>query len=341
MKAIALISGGLDSTLATKLIRDLGIELVCLNTVSPFCLCNHRSSTGCFHGAGQVAKDLGLKLISIDVSSEFLEIVKDPPHGYGSNMNPCIDCRILLFKKARKAMEKEGASFVITGEVLGQRPMSQKLNTMKLIERESGLDGFVLRPLSARVLELTTPEKEGWVAREELLAISGRGRKEQISLAKEFGINDYPCPSGGCLLTDPEFSKRAKDLLEHNQFNLNEVYLLKVGRHFRLSESAKLVVGRNEKENERLVSLAEKGDYLFSPTEELAGPVSLGRGVFSEEFIRLSAGITCRYCDRNGNIEAEIVCMKIAQKTTVPFAQDSLVLKLPALDEPRLASLRI
>mgnify|MGYP001594754553 CR=1 FL=1 len=171
MKAITLISGGLDSSLDTRLIRDLGIELIALNTVSPFCLCNRRSSGGCLYGAYSVAKSLALKLISINVSQEFIGIVKKPKHGYGSNMNPCIDCRILLFKKAKEAMEKEGALFVITGEVLGQRPMSQKLNTMKLIEKESGLSGLVLRPLSAKVMEPTIPEKEGWIDRDKLLAV--------------------------------------------------------------------------------------------------------------------------------------------------------------------------
>lgn len=341
MKAIALVSGGLDSTLATKLVQDLGIDLVCLNTVSPFCLCNHRSSSGCFHGASSVAKDLGLKLISVNVCEEFLEIVKEPAHGYGSNMNPCIDCRILLFRKAKEAMLKEGASFIITGEVLGQRPMSQKLNTMRLIERESGLEGLVLRPLSAKVLEATIPEKQGWIIRDKLLAVSGRGRKEQISLAREFGINDYPCPSGGCLLTDPEFSKRLKDIMKHSQFNLEEIQLLKLGRHFRLSGETKLVVGRNEKENERLFNLAKKDDYLFFPTDELAGPISLGSGVFNDDFVRLSSSITCRYCDLNGKKQADIICTKIQEKKTVAFGGGSLVLRVSPLDDITLTSLRI
>ena len=334
MKAIALISGGLDSTLATRLIQDLGIELIAFNTVSPFCLCNRRSSRGCLYGPNSVAKQLDLKLISIDVSEEFLEIVKKPKHGYGSNMNPCIDCRILLFKKAKEAMEKEGASFVITGEVLGQRPMSQKLNTMKLIEREAGLDGLVLRPLSARALESTIPEKQGWIARDKLLAISGRGRREQIALACKLGINDYPCPSGGCLLTDPEFSRRLKDLMEHQESDLENIRLLKMGRHFRLSQTAKLVVGRNEKENTRLLNLAKEDDYLFMPTDELAGPTSLGRGILSEELIKLSCSITCRYCDLNGNTNIDIVYRRISEK-------ENKVLRISPIEETKLLSLRV
>lgn len=334
VKAIALISGGLDSTLAARLIQELGIEFVALNTVSPFCLCNRSSSNSCLHGASSVAKTLGLKLISIDVTDEFLEIVKRPRHGYGSNMNPCIDCRILLFKKAKEAMEKEGALFVITGEVLGQRPMSQKLNTMRLIERESGLSGLVLRPLSARVLEPTIAEKQGWVTRDKLLAINGRGRKEQIALAIKLGINDYPCPSGGCLLTDPQFSKRLKDLMKYGQLNLEDVRLLKIGRHFRLNDTAKLVVGRDEKENEKLLNLSRQNDYIFMPTDELAGPTSLGRGIFSEELINLSCAITGRYCDINGNANADIIYKKFSEK-------ENKILKVSPAEESRLLSLRI
>jgi len=334
MKAITLISGGLDSTLATRLIQDLGIELVALNTVSPFCLCNRYSSNGCLYGANSVAKKLSLRLITIDVSGEFLEIVKKPKHGYGSNMNPCIDCRILLFKKAKEIMEKEGASFVITGEVLGQRPMSQKLNTMKLIEREAGLNGLVLRPLSSAILGPTIPEKQGWISRDKLLAINGRGRREQIALADKLGVNDYPCPSGGCLLTDPEFSKRLKDLMKYGEFNLENTRLLKIGRHFRLNDTAKLVVGRNEQENEQLLNFALENDYLFIPTDELAGPASLGRGTFSGALIELSCSITCRYCDINANVNADIIYRMFSEK-------ENKIMKISPIQEARLLSLRI
>ncbi|MFH0912954.1 MAG: tRNA 4-thiouridine(8) synthase ThiI [Candidatus Omnitrophota bacterium] len=333
MKAIALISGGLDSTLATKIIHGLDIELVALNTISPFCLCNHRSSSGCFHGATQAAKTLGLKLISIQVSEEYLEIVRKPKHGYGSQMNPCIDCRILLFKKAKDLMQKEAAAFIITGEVLGQRPMSQKLNTMRLIEKEAGLEGLVLRPLSAKILEPTIPEREGWVDRDKLLAINGRSRREQFSLAQKFGINDYPCPAGGCLLTDPEFSKRLKDLMRYREFNLDNIQLLKLGRHFRLNDTAKLVVGRNEQENEQLLNLAKDDDYLFMP-KEIAGPTALGRGIFSDELINFSSSITCRYCDRNNNTTAEIIYKKFP-------AQEDKLLKITPAEDSRLIEFKI
>lgn len=326
------MSGGLDSTLAAKITKDLGIDLIALNTVSVFCLCNHRSSSGCFHGVNSTARDLNIKLISLNVAEEFIEIVKKPKHGYGSNMNPCIDCRILLFKKAKEAMQKEGASFVITGEVLGQRPMSQKLHTMRLIEKESGLEGLVVRPLSAKVLEPTTPEKNGWIDREKLLAINGRGRRAQFDLAKELGINDYPCPSGGCLLTDPEFSRKLKDLMTHGEFNLKEVQLLKLGRHFRLTPMAKLVVGRNETENKRLLDLAKNEDYIFMP-EKIAGPTALGRGEFNDELLKLSCGLTVRYCDLNGCDSADIVYKK--------FAQDNMLLRTAPLEDEKIASYRV
>ncbi len=333
MKAIALISGGLDSTLAARLMQDLGIELVCLNTVSPFCLCNRPSSTGCMHGARKVAKDLNLKLISIDVGEEILKIVKNPRFGYGSNINPCIDCRILLLEKAKQAMQSQGASFIITGEVLGQRPMSQRLHNLKLIEAQAGLSGLVVRPLSAKVLSPTIPEIEGWIPRDKLLAINGRGRKDQFELARKFGINDFPCPSGGCLLTDPEFSKRLRDLMQYGEFGLNDILLLKIGRHFRLDKQTKLIVGRNQAENERLMNLVREDDYIFIPGEETAGPTALGRGIFKEELLKLSFDLTGSYCDSEGDSAIDISC----------FNKGALQEKrrISVLERDKLASLRI
>ena len=310
MKAIALVSGGLDSTLAAKITQDLGVELIALNTRSPFCQCNRKKEDGgCTFEAGRVSNGLGIKLISINTSAEFLGIVEKPKFGYGSHMNPCLDCRVLLFKKAKEAMQKEGASFVITGEVLGQRPMSQRLAAMKLIEREAELEGLVVRPLSAKALEPTIPEKMGWIDREKLLAISGRGRKEQIALARELEIYDYPCPSGGCLLTDPGFSKRLKDLMQHSRLRPEDIQLLKIGRHFRLRPDTKLVVGRSEAENRRLEALKEGGDFLFQP-EDLAGPTAILRGAIEGSSILESASrIVAKYCD-GANQETKIICQK-------------------------------
>lgn len=296
MKAIALMSGGLDSTLAAALVSRLGIELIAFNAGGPFCLCTKKTKTGCVHSAVTVAGALGLKIIQVNTAAEFLEIVKNPKHGYGSHMNPCIDCRILLFRKAKEVMASEGASFIITGEVLGQRPMSQRLAAMKLIDKEANLEGLVVRPLSAQVLDETIPEKMKWIRREDLLAIQGRSRKEQFVLAQSFNIVDYPCPAGGCLLTDPSFSVRVKDCLLYGELSLDNLPLLKTGRHFRLSNKAKLVVGRNETENTRLENLANDSDLLFI-SEDVPGPVGLVRGNFNSADYNEAASIIASYCD--------------------------------------------
>jgi tRNA U34 2-thiouridine synthase MnmA/TrmU len=293
MKAIALLSGGLDSTLAAKIILEQGIELEALNFLTVFCTCTNRGET-CL--ASQKAVDaLGIPLRVLNVSEEYLHVVKHPKHGYGSNMNPCIDCRIFMLRKAKTYMEKVDASFLVTGEVLGERPMSQRRDAMRLIEKEAELDGLILRPLSAKLLPPSIPEKEGWVDREKLLKIQGRSRKLQIQLAGHFGIRDYPCPAGGCLLTDPGFSKRMKDLiLSDPDFSLNDVHLLKIGRHFRFSPKLKLVVGRNEEENQKIQTYSRGEDVLLR-LSRYPGPLSLLRGEAGEEEIEKAAAITARY----------------------------------------------
>lgn len=311
MKAIALLSGGLDSTLAAKIILEQGIELVALHFTSPFCLCDKRSSresrqgSGCRNEALHASEILGIEIKSLPKGEELFEIIKNPKHGYGSNMNPCIDCRILMFKKARGYMEEIGASFIVTGEVVGQRPMSQKKHIMELIDKEAGVFGLVLRPLCAKILPQTLPEKNNWVKRENLLDISGRSRRPQIEKAHDFNIRDYPCASGGCLLTDEGFSARLKDLLKHAQLNRNEIELLKAGRHFRISPSLKLVVGRNEEENMRISQLKQEGDYLFSAAHG-KGPVGLLRGEAKNEDINLSAQIISRYSDKSAQSKVKI-----------------------------------
>jgi len=296
-KAIALLSGGLDSTLAVRLILDQGIEVEALNFVTPFCTCNRRG--GC--EARHVAEVLDIPWKTVAFTGEIFQAIKEPRHGYGSGMNPCLDCRILMFSRARERMEEIGAAFVFTGEVLGQRPMSQHRRAMRIIDRESGLDGRVLRPLSARLLEPTVPEREGLVDREKLLAIQGRSRKPQMTLAEKYGIADYPCPAGGCLLTDPGFARRMRDLVRFcPDFDLNDVNLLKVGRHFRLSPSAKVVVGRNEDENRRLQVLARGADFRFE-VEGCGSPVTLLRGGAGEREIHLAAAMTARYSDAEGD----------------------------------------
>lgn len=293
MKAIALLSGGLDSTLAAKVIMEQGVELEALNFLTVFCTCTNRGET-CL-ASQKAVENLGIPLKVFNVSEEYLNVVKYPKHGYGRNMNPCIDCRIFMLKKTKAYMEEVGAAFIVTGEVLGQRPMSQRKDAMRLIEKEGGLEGFILRPLSAKVLPTTIPEKEGWVDREKLLNLSGRSRKPQIELAEHFGIRDYPCPAGGCLLTDPGFAKRIKDLMLHNpDFSLNDVHLLKMGRHFRLSHEVKLVVGRNEEENQKIQTFVQDKDILLK-VSGFAGPLSLLRGKPDEGDMEKAASITVHY----------------------------------------------
>jgi tRNA-specific 2-thiouridylase len=293
MKAIALLSGGLDSTIAARVIMEQGVELEALNFMTVFCTCTNRGAT-CL-ASQKAVETLGIPLKVFNVSEEYLGVVKHPQHGYGRNMNPCIDCRIFMLKKAKAYMEESGAVFIVTGEVLGQRPMSQRKDAMHLIEKEAGLEGFILRPLSAKVLPTTIPEKEGWVDRERLLNISGRSRKPQIELADRYGIHDYPCPAGGCLLADPGFAKRMKDLMVYNpQFSLNDVHLLKMGRHFRFSNGVKLVVGRNEEENQKIQTFAQGEDILLK-VSSFPGPLSLLRGKLNEGDIEKAAAITVHY----------------------------------------------
>ena len=298
-RAIGLLSGGLDSTLAVKLMLEQGIDVLGLNFFTPFCTCTKR---GCQNQAKKVAEKLGIELKIIGLKEEYLDLVKKPNYGYGKNMNPCIDRRIFMFSKAREYMEEIGAAFVFTGEVLGERPMSQRLDAMKLIERESGLEGRLLRPLSAKFLDPTIPEIDGVVDRSRLLAISGRSRKPQISLAKEMGIADYPCPAGGCRLTDPNYAQRLKDAFEHGDDSLTDITLLRYGRHFRLSSGAKVIVGRNEEENNILSGFASESRILLpeageAEVKDFAGPVTLLYNHKDEDDIEQAARLCLAYSD--------------------------------------------
>ena len=296
MKALALLSGGLDSSLAIKVILRQGIDIIAVNFTTPFCLDNKKD--GCNYEARRVSEELGIELKVIALSWEYIEVVKKPKHGYGKNLNPCIDCRILMFRCAKKLMRELGASFVITGEVLGQRPMSQHKRALELIEREGGLQGLILRPLSAKLLPISIPEKEGWVQRARLLEISGRSRKPQMAKALDYEIGDYPSPAGGCLLTDFGFTQRLKDLLRYCEITLNDIELLKIGRHFRISPQTKIIVGRDKQENERLLTLIQRGDICFNPTE-VPGPIGVGRGKFNQATISLASQIIARYSDHD------------------------------------------
>ncbi len=300
-KAVALLSGGLDSTLAVKLMLEQEIEIYALNFTSAFCTCTTGgvSRGGCKSESKRVAEEFGIPIKVVVKGDDYIEVVRNPKHGYGKGMNPCVDCRVYMFKQAKDYMREIGASFIVTGEVLGQRPMSQRKENFRTIEKETGLDGLILRPLCARHLEPTIPEKTGLVDRERLLAVSGRSRKPQMELAEELDINDYPCPSGGCLLTDKIFSKKVRDLLENKQdVSKKDLVLLKIGRHFRF-EGAKIIVGRNEADNAKLKNLIQSGDTLIEPVG-FAGPVAVVGGG-NEAACDFAASLVLKYAnDKSG-----------------------------------------
>jgi len=304
--SIGLLSGGLDSTLAVKLMLDQNIDVTVLNFYSPFCTCTRK---GCKHEAKKVAElyDIPLKIIA--TGEEYINIIKKPKHGYGRNMNPCIDCRIFMFKKAKEYMLKNEAKFIFTGEVLGQRPMSQHKKALKMIEKESGLEGLIVRPLSSKLLEPTIPEIKGWINRDQLLEIQGRRRIPQIKLADEFGIKDYPCPAGGCRLTDPNFSKRIKESFENDEDSTADINLLKYGRHFRLNSGAKVIVGRNEEENKNLLNFVNKNDVLIE-IKNYASPIVLLRKYKDEKDIKKAAEICFRYSDADNFDNADFSIRK-------------------------------
>jgi tRNA-specific 2-thiouridylase len=282
IKALAMFSGGLDSILATKLILNQGIEVEALNFRGFFCSCK----TGL--GPVESSKWLGVPLKAVEVDDRYLKMLRNPKHGYGRNMNPCIDCKIFMLKEAKKYADEIGASFIFTGEVLDERPKSQHYPALRTIEEESGLKGRLLRPLSAKLLPETVAEKKGLVKRDQLLAIRGRSRKPQMALAREFGITAYPSPAGGCLLTEAEFAKRLRDLFQHRKCcSVADVALLRLGRHFRLDEN-KIIVGRNETENKALITGKARND-LFFEVPEIAGPITVLQGRKTRKAIEIAA----------------------------------------------------
>ncbi len=245
-KALVLLSGGLDSILAVKLLLEQGIEVEAINFRTNFCGPSK---------ARPAAQMLGVPLREVNIREDFLAVLKKPKHGYGAGMNPCIDCHALMLKKAGEIMRAEGFDFVATGEVLGERPMSQHKHALKIVEKEAGLEGYLLRPLSAKLLELTIPEIENLVNREKLLAISGRNRKPQMELAARYGIKNYPTPAGGCALTQEGFAQRLRELMKNKpDFDAQDVDLVAIGRHFFI-DNVQIIVGRNQQENEILKCL--------------------------------------------------------------------------------------
>ncbi|MDY7078264.1 MAG: hypothetical protein SXV54_15215 [Chloroflexota bacterium] len=306
IKAVGLLSGGLDSTLAVRIMLEQEIDVAALHFRTAFSYFERNRLAGrgpiTPSDAERAAEMLGVDLEVIDVSAEYLPLVLNPRYGYGSGMNPCVDCRIFLLRKAKAWMEEHNYHFVFTGEVIGQRPKSQMRPSLNTVERESGLRGYLLRPLSARLLDQTVPEQRGWVDRDRLYRISGRGRKEQIALAEQFGITDYAQPSGGCCyLIDQTYSRRLRDFLAHegaDELTSEQVQLLAVGRHLRLPSGRKVVVGRHERENEYLETCDVEGTLLI--TVDHPGPTTLVPGTLTRDDLEVTAQITAGYSDGKG-----------------------------------------
>ena len=297
IKAVCLFSGGLDSVIAAKIMLGQGISVFGLRIDTPF---YERSDAG-KDKAVISAERIGMPLEIVDAGPEYLRIVRKPRHGHGSGMNPCIDCRIYMLKKAWKYAEQIGAKFIITGEVVGQRPMSQRTHAMKLIEDASGLKGKIVRPLSGKNLLKTEAEKEGWIARESLHGICGRSRKVQMQLAEELEIGNYQPPGGGCLLTCAEFARKVRDLLLHKKrVFAGDLEMLKVGRHFRFGGN-KIIVGANEQDNKVLLKLKNKTDYIFE-VPKIGSPVTILTGNKTKDAIKMAASLTARYSDAIGDM---------------------------------------
>ena len=331
-KALALLSGGLDSTLAVKVMLDQGIEVEALNFTSPFCTCTGKNA-GCKSEAIRVAADFNISIKVINKGIDYLEVVRKPRHGYGKALNPCIDCRIFLLRKAREYMAESGADFVITGEVLGQRPMSQRRDTLNIIERESGLAGLLLRPLSAKYFKPTIPEQQGWVDREKLLGMQGRSRKPQMQLAEELDVKNYPCPGGGCLLTETSFVPKVRDVFENSDhLNMRDFRLLRIGRHFRIGPRTKVIIGRDELDNSLLDQNAQQGEARLRWLDG-GSPQGIVTGVVDDELVASAARLLLRYTRAEADQECRV---KVNQDDT-----ESVIIIRNDCDEALIESLRV
>lgn len=299
IRALGLCSGGLDSRLAAKILQDQGIDVALITFETPFFSAAK---------AREAASQLSLPLSVLNITDAYLKMLRNPPCGYGKNMNPCMDCHALMFRTAGGIMRAEGADFLFSGEVLGQRPMSQTRQSLRYVEKHSGYDGYIVRPLSARLLTETMPEKEGLVDREQLLDISGRGRKRQMTLASELGITDYPAPAGGCLLTDVGYSKRLKDLFEHEDTSSeSDLHLLKYGRHLRLASGAKIIVGRTQSDNNFLEQYHDPSKDHLLRLYQRPGPIVLVTAGADSATVRLAASLCVGYSKAPQNTSVQVL----------------------------------
>jgi len=327
-KAISLISGGLDSILATKLVIEEGLEVIGLTFKLPFL-----PSDNSLEITKEICKEFKIKLRIIDFcnSKKYYNIIEKPKFGYGKNFNPCIDCHLFMLKIAKKVMQEEGADVIVTGDVLGERPMSQRKKILYIMDEKAHLSGRVLRPLSAKCLDETKVEKDGIINREHMLAIQGRSRKEQFKLANTYKINHYPTPGGGCLLTESQFCKKVEDLIRYKSLNSKNVSLLKVGRHFRLNGKLKLVVGRSEIDNKILESLWQAPQILIK-CKNIVGPSAIMCGSSSKKDIMLAASIVASFTKAKDAIIIEYIKHKNTR---------SKQLQVDAIDNDERAKLRI
>lgn len=315
-RAVALISGGLDSMLAAKAVLEQGVHVEGINFFTGFCVEGHTHAVRKQERAKPkrnnslwVAEQLGIKLHIVDIVEEYKDVVLNPKHGYGANLNPCLDCKIFMVKKAKEWLLKHGFDFIITGEVIGQRPMSQRAFTMPIVAAESGAEDLLLRPLSAQNLPPSRAEREGWVKREQLFKFSGRSRKPQIALANQWGINEFAQPAGGCcFLTDANYSDKLRDLWAHRpsrNYELDDIMLLKIGRHLRPRPHFKMILSREEGETNFLEGY--KNEFVWIKTASCSGPLTLLDGDnLSEEDIHLAAQLTARYS--KGKDAATVIC---------------------------------
>lgn len=321
--ALVLVSGGLDSQLAVCVLRRAGVMVKGIVFDSPF-FDAEKGRRACHN--------LGVQCHTYNFLPDIIELIDHPKHGFGGYMNPCIDCHARMLKRAGQMLPELGCDFLATGEVLDERPMSQSRRTLKLVENDSSFSDLILRPLSALHLEPTLPERDGWIDREKLLDLRGRGRKRQFALAKEFGITDYPTPAGGCRLTEPNFCRRLKDMKEHEGIaGARDIQLLKIGRHFRLGPSVKLIVGRDAEENARIEASVELYDLLLK-VDRVPGPSALLPLTAGDDEILLSARICASYSDapRAGSVSVK-----------VKSSRGTRIIKVDAAQRPAIESIMI
>lgn len=316
-RALGLLSGGLDSVLAIRLVLDQGIPLTAFNVVTPFI------SERCDY-AGDIARQFGIPLIRLDAGDDYLELVRNPRYGYGKRMNPCLDCRIYMLRRAKEVARQAGASYIVTGDVLGERPMTQFGRSLEIQDKEADLEGLILRPLSAQLLPTTVPEREGWVDRSRLLGIRGRSRKPQLALAFELGIAGYRFPDGGCRLTNKEYSGRFRELLDNrDSVGRRDVQLLKIGRHF-YHRQTRIIVGRNRRENELLLRFKNADEFVLE-VPGCGSPITVIEGAGDDATLAFAAGLTARYSDAEST-PVSVECRWDSRKDVLVVGEETLPL---------------